>query len=73
MAYLNAGDLAAAQDLFSGLLSVLQDGPAYYGRAVANYRLKKKAEALSDIENARRIGPDNEAVRDWEAKIRALR
>lgn len=48
------------------------DGPAFYARALANYSLKRKAEALSDIENAMRSAPDNPNLREWHAKILAM-
>jgi tetratricopeptide (TPR) repeat protein len=54
---------------------LLQEGPngrAYYARAMANYGLKRKAEAMADIDAAIRIGPDNPNLREWQAKIRAM-
>jgi tetratricopeptide (TPR) repeat protein len=54
------------------LIAEGEKGPAYYGRAVANYGLKRKAEALSDIEMAMRLAPDNPNLREWRAKIQAM-
>ena len=31
------------------------------------------SEALSDIDNAIRLGPDNPNLREWQAKIRAMK
>ena len=47
-------------------------GAGNLGRALANYGLKRKADALADIQNAMRLDPANAALRDWEAKIRSL-
>lgn len=73
MAYLNDGNFAAAHKLFSELIGGVPDGPAHYGRAIANHGLKNKTEALADIENAIRIGPDSPVLREWQAKIQAMR
>jgi tetratricopeptide (TPR) repeat protein len=54
---------------------LVRDGgraPAYYGRALANHALNRKAEALADIENAIRLAPNNPVLREWQAKIRAM-
>ena len=61
-----------AHELLDRLVKEDGQGGAYYGRALANYGLKRKPEALSDIETAIRLGPDNPNLREWQAKIRAM-
>ena len=39
---------------------------------MANYGMKRKAEAKSDIDNAIRLGLDNPVLREWQAKIGAM-
>jgi tetratricopeptide (TPR) repeat protein len=72
MALISIDDHAHAHDLLNMLVREDPRGPAYYGRALANYGLKRKAEALADIETAMRLGPDNPNLREWQAKIRAM-
>jgi tetratricopeptide (TPR) repeat protein len=72
MGYVMSGDPAAALPLLDGLLAESPSGPAYYARALANYGLKRKAEALSDIDNAIRMAPDNPNLREWRSKILAM-
>jgi hypothetical protein len=45
---------------------------AFYARALAHYGLKRKAEALSDIERAIQAGGDDPHLREWHARIRAM-
>jgi len=45
---------------------------AYYARALANYSLKRKAEAAADIEAAIRMWPSNPNLVEWQRKIQAL-
>ncbi len=72
MAYVMKGDPERARAILDRLLMERADGPAFYARALANYSLKRKAEALSDIENAMRSAPDNPNLREWHAKILAM-
>jgi tetratricopeptide (TPR) repeat protein len=46
--------------------------PAYYGRALAHYGLKQKAEARADIAEAIRRDPGNAMLREWAKRIDAL-
>jgi hypothetical protein len=39
---------------------------------VAAHGLKRKAQALSDIDNAIRMNPNNQVLREWQARIRAM-
>ena len=73
MAHVTRGRHAEALAILDKLLAEERSGAAYYGRALAHHGLNRKAEALSDIENAIRIGPDNANLREWQAKIRAMR
>lgn len=72
MAYIMQGDPARAVQILDRLLLEEPNGRAFYARALANYGLKRKAQALSDIENAIRIGPANANLIEWRAKILAL-
>lgn len=73
MVYVAGGDYQRAHDLFTTLLKEgPPSGPAYFGRARANYGLKRKAEALSDIDAAIRLGPENPVMQEWRNRIEAL-
>ena len=72
MALVMAGDAARARTVLDPLVREDPSARAHYARAMANYSLKRKAEALADIERARALGADNPNLREWEAKIRAL-
>ncbi|HXS54252.1 MAG TPA: tetratricopeptide repeat protein [Usitatibacter sp.] len=72
MAYVMTGKPAEAKKLLDGLLQEGSSARAYYARALANYALHRKAEALSDIDNAIRLAGDNASLRDWQAKIAAM-
>jgi tetratricopeptide (TPR) repeat protein len=72
MALISVGEHARAHELLDPLVREGGQAAAYYGRALANYGLRRKAEALSDIENAIRLGPGNANLREWQAKIRAM-
>lgn len=70
--YVTSGDFQTAHDLFSAMIGDNPIGPAYFGRALANHGLQRKTAAMSDIDAAIRIGPDNPGLREWQAKIRAM-
>jgi protein O-mannosyl-transferase len=72
MAYVTRGDHEKAHALLSQLLADDAAAPGYYARALANYGMKRKAEALSDIQDAIRRDPRNPMLREWEAKISAM-
>ncbi len=72
MASVMNGNPARAREVLDTLLQEEPSARAHYARAMANYALRRKPEALADIEIARRLGTDNANLRDWEAKIRAL-
>jgi protein O-mannosyl-transferase len=72
MASVMNGNPARAREVLDGLVKDDPNARAHYARALANYALRRKPEALADIEIARRLGNDNPNLRDWEAKIRAL-
>lgn len=72
MALISKQEHARAGAILNRLLA---DGPnagAFYARALANHGLGRKTEALSDIDNAIRLGLDNPVIREWQAKIRAM-
>jgi tetratricopeptide (TPR) repeat protein len=72
MALVIQRDYARARTMFSQLIEESPDGPAYYGRALANHGLNKKTEALADIENAIRLTPDNPMLAEWRNRIKAM-
>jgi tetratricopeptide (TPR) repeat protein len=65
-------DYARAQALFNDIIAEAPDGQAYYGRALANHGLRRKAEAMADIEHAIRLTPDNPMLQQWRERIRAM-
>jgi hypothetical protein len=66
------GNPARAREVLDALVQDDPSARAHYARALANYALRRKPEALADIEIARRLGNDNPNLREWEARIRAL-
>jgi protein O-mannosyl-transferase len=72
MGYIMKNDAQRALPLLDSLVRDDPNARSYYARALANYGLKRKADALADIQNAMRLDPANAALRDWEAKIRSL-
>lgn len=72
MAWITGKEFERALPLLDGLLAEKPTAAAYLGRAIAHHGLKRKPQAQSDIENAIRLGPDNPALREWAAKIRAM-
>jgi tetratricopeptide (TPR) repeat protein len=72
MSLVMTGDAAHAKETFDELLSAEPSPPAYYGRALANYGLKRKADALADIDQAIRLGGANPNLQQWRQKIQAL-
>jgi protein O-mannosyl-transferase len=72
MAYIMSSRPDDARTILDKLLMERGDARTYYARALANYGLKRKAQALGDIENAIRLGPDNANLQSWRAKILAM-
>ncbi|MGZ5040692.1 MAG: tetratricopeptide repeat protein [Usitatibacter sp.] len=72
IAYLSKGDAARAHSILDAWLSEGESGPALYVRAMANHSLKRRAEAIADIDGAIRHGIDNPTVRQWKARIEAM-
>jgi tetratricopeptide (TPR) repeat protein len=72
MTYIAKGDPARAKSLLDAWLAEGANGPGLYARAMANYGLKRKAEALADVEGAMRLGLDNPTLRQWKARIQAM-
>jgi predicted Zn-dependent protease len=71
MAYVSKGEYARAIGVLDAL-GRAPGGAAHYARAVANYGLGRKADAMSEIDAAIRLDPRNPLLRDWQAKIRAM-
>ena len=72
MALLERNQPERAREMLTRLLDESATAPAYYGRAIANYALKRKAEALADIQSAIQRDPRNPQLHQWMGRIRAL-
>jgi len=72
LAYVMKGEPQHARETLDPLLKEDPSARAYYARAMANYALRRKADALSDIDNALRMAGDNPGLREWKAKIQAM-
>ena len=72
MAYVMKGEPQRAREVLDALAKDDPNGRVFYARALANYALKRKVEAQTDIDNAVRLGMDNPHVREWQAKIRTM-
>ena len=72
MALIARNEPAQAKQVLDGLLMQQGYGPAYYARAMANYGLGRKADALADIEAALRSAPDNPNLLQWRSRIQAM-
>jgi len=72
MALISKKEPARAKEILDGLLAEEGRGPAYYARAMANYGLGRKAEALADIDAALRSAPGNPNLLEWQSRIRAM-
>jgi tetratricopeptide (TPR) repeat protein len=72
MAYITRGEPARALEVLDKLVAQDPNARSYYARALANFGVKRKAEALSDIDNALRLGGANPHLLEWRGKILAL-
>jgi tetratricopeptide (TPR) repeat protein len=72
MARIAMGDNARALETLNPLFATRPPPSAFYARALAYHGLKRKAEAMADIDAAIRGGLDNPNTRSWQAKIRAM-
>ena len=61
-----------AIQLFSRVLEKDSAAPVFHARAVAYYHLKRKNEALADIQSALRRAPKEPTMLQWQEKIKAL-
>jgi tetratricopeptide (TPR) repeat protein len=65
---------------YAGALATLEPMPkeppsmrTHYARALANYGLQRRDAALAEIEAAIRIGPETAHLREWRARIEAMK
>jgi tetratricopeptide (TPR) repeat protein len=72
MAYVMKGAPGSALPVLDRLLMEQPSALGFYARAVANYRLGRKAAALSDIQNAIRLSPRDANLQQWREKILAM-
>jgi tetratricopeptide (TPR) repeat protein len=61
-----------AYAIFNQLIAESPDGQAFYGRALANHGLRRKTDALADIETAIRYSPENPMLTEWRSRILAM-
>ena len=73
IAHARSGDPQRAKQLLTQSLQEMNTPLAYYGRALAAYRLAEKITALADIEAAIERDAKNPGFNDLRDKIRALR
>lgn len=66
------GQAERARDLLNDSLRQAASPPAFFGRALAFYTLRQKADALADIEAALRLSPRSPRFEELRDKIRAL-
>ncbi len=72
LAYVRAGNPVKAKELLTESLPQTPSPAAFYGRALAFYTLKQKADAQADIDAALRLAPKNPRFEELRDKIRAL-
>lgn len=70
MAYITSGRNDKGLEV---LEKASEGGPIHYARALAYFGMGRKPEAQREIDTAIRIGPDNPALHQWQAKINAMR
>jgi tetratricopeptide (TPR) repeat protein len=73
MAYVMGSEFEKAKAILDKLIAEEPAPLAYYARAVANHGLKRKDQALSDIDNAARMAPNDPNIREWQARIRGMK
>jgi protein O-mannosyl-transferase len=66
-------DYPRALEAIEGLPKDKPSGRAHYARALANFGLGRRDAALEDIDAAIRIGPDTPHLREWQARIKAMK
>lgn len=71
-AYIRALRFEEALREFDYLVPLWRDSTVYYGRAVANYYLKRKTAALADIDAALGFGTGNPKIAQLRARILAM-
>ena len=72
MAYVAKGEPARALEVIDEF-GPAPGGAAHYARAVASYGLGRKTDATREIDAAISLDPRNALLRDWRAKIGAMR
>lgn len=72
MAYVMRGEAQKALEVSDPMVREKPSARAYYARAMANFALKRKAEAAADIDEAVKRAPEDQVLRQWQAKIRAM-
>ena len=71
MALVSTRDYARALEVLEGLPA--ESGRARYARALAQFGLGRRDAAISEIDAALRIGPDSAHLREWQARIKAMK
>lgn len=73
MAFVMKSEFERGKAVLDRLIAEDPQPLAYYARAIANHGLKRKAEALSDIDNAARLAPTDPNIREWQGRIRSMK
>lgn len=73
MALVAKGENREAIGLFDALIAEAPYGPVYYGRGLAWYKLRNKAAALADVDEAIRMMPGNRSALELRGRIVATR
>jgi tetratricopeptide (TPR) repeat protein len=72
MARIGTGEAGGALPLLDALLNEDPKASVHYARALAFHALKRKAEAMAEIDRALVLDPGNPALAQWQARIRAM-
>lgn len=73
MALVAHKDYARALEALEGLSKDKPSARAHYARALAHFGLKHRSEALAEIDAALRITPEAPHLKEWQARIQAMK
>ncbi len=66
---LSSKQFVEAVELLGATINISPSAAAYHARAIAYFSLKRKTDALADIEAAMRIMPNEPVLREWRNRI----
>ena len=73
MALVTRKDYAEALKVLDGLPADPPSSRAHYARALAHYGMQQRDQALAEIDAAIRVGPETPHLREWRARIQAMK